>query len=117
MTVIECLTIVALFAGPAFAVWLTRQLDDRRELQQRKYDIFRTLMRTRKMPIHVDHVGALNLIEVEFIKDVQVIAAWKSYLADLSGTVPPVEEKDRHDAAIKNGTLSLQNSFQRLQNL
>ena len=101
MTLTEIITIVAVFAGPAFGVWLTRRLDDRRELQQRKYDIFRTLMRTRKMPIHYDHVGALNLIEVEFIKDENVITAWKSYLGNLSVTVPPVEEKDRYDAAIK----------------
>ena len=101
MTYTEILTIIAIVAGPAFGVWLTRWLDDRRELQQRKYDIFRTLMRTRKMPIHVDHVGALNLIEVEFIKNANVIDAWKSYLANLSVPMPPVEEKDRHDVWVK----------------
>ena len=101
MTPTEIMTIVALFAGPVFAVWLTRRLDDRRQLQQRKYDIFRTLMRTRKMPIHFDHVGALNLIEVEFIKDANVITAWKSYLANLSETAPPMEEKEKYDALVK----------------
>lgn len=106
MTPTEIVTIIAMFAGPAFGVWLTRWLDDRRELQHRKYDIFRTLMRTRKMPIHVDHVGALNLIEVEFIKDAQVILAWKSYLANLSETMPPVEAKGKHDSAIKKTGLS-----------
>lgn len=101
MTIAECLTILAILAGPAFAVWLTRYLDDRRELQHRKYDIFRTLMRTRRIPVSFDHVGALNLIEVEFIKDDKVIAAWKSYLGNLSEPVVPVEEKDRHDVWVK----------------
>lgn len=101
MTVVEIITIIALFGGPAFGAWLTRWLDDRRELQKRKYDIFRTLMRTRKMPIHIDHVSALNLVEIEFLKDEAVISSWKSYLASLSEALPPVEEKDRFDTALK----------------
>lgn len=101
MTLTEYLTIIALLAGPAIGAWLTRRLDDRRELQKRKYDIFRTLMRTRRMPIHVDHVSALNLVEVEFIKNKEIVSAWKSYLANLSEPFPPVEEKDRFDSATK----------------
>ncbi|MAZ22082.1 MAG: hypothetical protein CMN19_13185 [Roseovarius sp.] len=57
-------------------------------------DIFRTLMRTRKMPIHFDHVGALNLIEIEFAKDADVIAAWKNYLKNLSERLPADANKD-----------------------
>ena len=53
------------------------------------------------MTVHADHVGALNLIEVEFIKDTNVITAWKTYLANLSEPVVPVEEKDRHDVWVK----------------
>lgn len=101
MTTADILTIVAIFAGPAVGAWLTRRLDDRRELQKRKFDIFRALMRTRKMPLHIDHVSALNLVEVEFVKNKQVISAWKSYLTNLSEPFPPVEEKDRFDSAVK----------------
>ncbi len=39
-------------------------------------DVFRTLMRTRRTPTEPEHVGALNLIEIEFSKDHDVIAAW-----------------------------------------
>ena len=101
MTPLEVITIIALVAGPAFAAWLTRWLDDRRERQKRKFDIFRTLMRTRRMGIHVDHVSALNLVEVEFVDNKDIVAAWKAYLANLGEDLPSVEQKDRYDGAIK----------------
>jgi hypothetical protein len=44
--------------------------------------------------VDVDHVGALNLVEVEFIKSREVIAAWKAYLKNLGEPIPPVEQKD-----------------------
>tara|TARA_R110000787_G_scaffold229616_1_gene337179 strand:+ start:449 stop:895 length:447 start_codon:yes stop_codon:yes gene_type:complete len=34
-------------------------------------------MRTRRTPIWADHVGALNLVEIEFKDDEEVIDAWK----------------------------------------
>ena len=37
-------------------------------------------MRTRGTGLSPDHVYALNLIEVEFFGDSQVVDAWKSYL-------------------------------------
>lgn len=73
----------AAIAGPMIAVWITRRSDERKEVAARRADIFRTLMRTRKLPIHYEHVGALNLIEIEFAQDKQVISAWKAYLGKL----------------------------------
>jgi hypothetical protein len=101
MTLMEGLTIFAILAGPAVGAWLTRRLDNRRELQKRKFEIFRSLMRTRGMRINVDHVSALNLVEVEFIENKEIVSAWKTYLANLSEALPPVEEKDKYDAAVK----------------
>ncbi len=100
-TITDVVTVVAIVAGPAFGAWLTRFLDNRREAHKRKFDIFVTLMRTRKMPIHIDHVSALNLIEVEFVKNENIISAWKAYLANLGEPLPPVEEKQRYDSFIK----------------
>jgi hypothetical protein len=94
-------TVVAVLAGPIFAVLITRIIDDRRASKARKLDIFRTLMRTRRMPVHFEHVGALNLVEVEFIGNPQVVRAWKDYLASLGEQLPPIEEKDRYDVAVK----------------
>ena len=50
-------TIAAVFLGPIFAVLLTRYIDYRRADKARKLDIFRTLMRTRKMSLNWEHVG------------------------------------------------------------
>ena len=97
-------TIMAVVLGPVIAVLITRYLDDLRAGQARKLDIFRSLMRTRRLPLHSDHVGALNLVEVEFIDHPDVVKAWKEYLATLAtlgGQLPPIEQKGRHDAAIR----------------
>lgn len=94
-------TIVAVLLGPVLAVIVTRFIDDSRADQYRKLEIFRTLMRTRKTPIVNDHVGALNLVEVEFIKHGDVIAAWKAYLANLGEPLPPIEQKDVYETAVR----------------
>ncbi|WP_286909324.1 DUF6680 family protein [Roseovarius sp.] len=94
VTILGVATAGAALIGPALAVWITRMSDDRKEVRARRMDIFRTLMRTRKMPIHFDHVGALNLIEIEFAKDADVIAAWKNYLKNLSERLPADANKD-----------------------
>ena len=89
-------TAIAAIAGPVIAVWITRMSDDRKEIQGRRMEIFRTLMRTRKMPVHFDHVGALNLIEIEFSGDAPVIVAWKEYLKVLSDPIPPETDDVGH---------------------
>ncbi len=60
-------------------------------------DVFRTLMRTRNLTTSWDHVGALNLVEVEFAKHKDVVKAWKEYLNCLGEPFPPNEEKERQD--------------------
>ncbi|MEM9095639.1 MAG: DUF6680 family protein [Pseudomonadota bacterium] len=94
-------TIIAVLIGPVVAVIVTRIVDDRRADRALKLDLFRTLMRTRKMPIHVDHVGALNLVEIEFVKYPMVINAWKAYLANLGEKLPPSEQREKYEVAIK----------------
>ena len=98
VTILGIVTAVAAISGPAIAVWITRMSDDRKEVRTRRMDIFRTLMRTRKMPIHSDHVGALNLIEIEFVNDVQVIVAWKAYFKHLGEPWPRDASTDAQNA-------------------
>lgn len=90
-------TALAAVAGPLLAVWITRMSDERKEIAGRRMDIFRTLMRTRKMPIHYDHVGALNLIEIEFVDDAKVIAAWREYFKTLGERIPPDLNQRGHE--------------------
>ena len=91
------ITTVAIILGPIIAVLITRFIDNMRAEKERRFEIFRTLMRTREMPLNWEHVGALNLVEVEFRKHPLVIDAWKAYLEHLGIELPPIEQKQRHD--------------------
>jgi len=86
-------TIFAVFAGPLTAVLTTRWLDDKRLKQSRRTDVFRTLMRTRRMRLTPDHVQALNLVEIEFHGQQPVIDAWKAYWAHLAQRPPSAKEE------------------------
>lgn len=80
----DWIMILAVLLGPIIAVQLTRYLDNKKELKQRKLDLFRILMSTRAYNISWDHVSALNRIDIEFDnktpKEKDVLNSWKSYL-------------------------------------
>lgn len=94
MTIADWLMIAAVLLGPIIAVQLTRFLDNKKEVRERKLKVFQTLMATRAYALSWDHVEALNRIDLEFDKNNKkekpVIEAWKAYL-DLLGdkTIPP----------------------------
>ena len=73
-------TIIAIIVGPISAVFITRWLDVHRAKKDRRWDIFRNLMRYRETGggLHAEFVGALNLLEVEFRHDPEVIKEWKN---------------------------------------
>jgi hypothetical protein len=83
MTLSDWLTLLAIVLGPLFGVWLARHMQNRAFYRERRMDIFRTLMRTRRTPMYPEHVGALNLVEIEFAKDKDVIGAWRDLFAHL----------------------------------
>ena len=100
MTTVDALTIFALIAGPVIAVLITRYWDGKREANRRKLEIFRTLMRNRQERLNPEFVGALNLIEVEFHKEHEVINAWKNlfnHLCQLPTDRKEEEEEIRHE--------------------
>ena len=88
MTISDFLTIIAIFTGPIVAVQLTRHLDKKKEIRERKLQVFKTLMATRQYTISYDHVLTLNKIDLEFNgnnkNEKEVINAWKAYLDSLS---------------------------------
>jgi hypothetical protein len=88
MELSDWLTLLAIVLGPLFGVWLARHMQDRAFYRERRLDIFRTLMRTRRTPMYPEHVGALNLVEIEFAKDNEVIGAWRDLFNHL-GTEHP----------------------------
>lgn len=83
ITWFEIFTLIALIAGPVIAVIIARYMDTRRAKRERRMDIFRTLMRTRRSRLMPDHVGALNLVEIEFKDEAAVITEWKAYFEHL----------------------------------
>lgn len=104
--ILNILTIVAIIIGPIAAVRITRNLDEKREEQGRRMDVFRTLMRTRRVTLSPDHVGALNLVEIEFKDEGPVIAAWRQYFENLGERwpddlkMPEIEERTRRRAGL-----------------
>ena len=88
MTISDALVVAAVLLGPIIAVRLTRYLDNKQEIRDRKLQVFKTLMATRAYTVSWDHVVALNRIDLEFDgrdrKEKAVIYAWKAYL-DLLG--------------------------------
>jgi len=96
MTISDGLMIIAVLLGPIIAVQLTRYLDNKKEIRERKLWIFKTLMATRASTLSPHHVEALNRIDLEFdSKDKSerdVIEAWKAYLDLLGDTKIPQEQ-------------------------
>lgn len=82
-TVLGVAVVIATICGPVLAVIVTRFIDFSRLKYQRRMDVFRSLMRTRRLRLSPDHVGALNLVEVDFFDKPPIVAAWQQYHAHL----------------------------------
>jgi len=81
-------TIFAVFAGPITAVLITRKIDQMRFKKERRLDVFKTLMRTRRIALNPDHVSALNLVEVEFWGCEKVQKLYRLYWENLHKLLP-----------------------------
>ncbi|MCC1482147.1 DUF6680 family protein, partial [Roseibaca sp. Y0-43] len=94
----ELITVAAIVIGPVLAILVSRCVDSTHETRARRMDIFRTLMRTRRTPVVPEHVGALNLIEIEFAKKEKVIGSWTKLMQHLGEVHPrqPEEAIDPH---------------------
>ena len=82
--------------GPILAVALTLAFTYWRETAGVKYNrrlnVFRTLMATRRVGISPDHVKSVNLVEVDFYGCKAVEAEWKTYKNHLNDNVRPEDE-------------------------
>jgi hypothetical protein len=82
---------IAVIIGPIAAIQIQRHLDYKREKLSRKLNIFKTLMSTRETKISLEHVQALNMIDVDFRDDRKVVNAWRSYHDHLHSGDPAKE--------------------------
>lgn len=94
MMIADLATIIALVAGPVLAVYTGRWLEKERVREQQKWKILRDLMRYRSTPLSEERVGALNLIEIEFHDDKEILEAWKNVLG-FFGKPEPESEREK----------------------
>lgn len=84
----DWIMIAAVIAGPILAVWVTRFHDSRNEKRSRQLAILRSLLKTRQLRIDPEHVGALNLIDIEFYGVKPINAAYGAYIRNLGAPFP-----------------------------
>ena len=90
MDITDIIMIFAVFLGPIFAVQIQKYIEIKRESRNRKLYIFHTLMSTRATTLSQNHVTALNMIDIAFYSDKEVISSWKIYYDHLSNK--PLDE-------------------------
>ena len=103
MRIGDWINVLAILLAPLVALRVSEYLQDRKERRQRKLSVFRTLMTTRATPLRLEHVQALNMIDIVFDskreQDKAVRDAWKAYLDQLnsSATTPGwMERREDH---------------------
>lgn len=87
MNISDFLMILAVLLSPFLAVFAQRKIDLAREKRNHRLWIFRTLMATRGNRLALEHVQALNSIELFFDnpqKDKNIVEKWNEYLDHFS---------------------------------
>lgn len=85
LKLVDYLTIAALILGPILAVQVQKFIDRTKEAKSRRLWVFKTLMATRHATLSIDHVAALNRIDLEFDdkRFHNVLEAWRQYFDNL----------------------------------
>jgi hypothetical protein len=93
MKLTDILTIVAILIGPIAALMIQRFLDQTRETNRRKKELFRIIWATRGFPARLQnrHVDSLNMVGLDFADESKVVTTWKEYLDMLNSTEPSDE--------------------------
>ncbi len=87
MSLSDILMVLAVLLSPFLAVFAQRRIDISREKRGHRLWIFRTLMATRGNRISLEHVQALNSIELVFDhpkRDKFIVEKWNEYLDHFS---------------------------------
>ena len=100
-------TIIAIITGPVAAVLITRWLDRKHDKRRRQNEVLMSLMRTRGARLSAEHVGALNIIQLEFHGRQSILAAYQRYIEHLGFPLPPVAEQQAFFAQREDRFLEL----------
>lgn len=73
-------TFLAILFSPTIAVQVTERLNEKKRMVKRKLDIYRSLMKTRNTPFDAEHVYAINMIEVEFYNEQEIVKKLVDYI-------------------------------------
>jgi len=100
-TISDVIMILAVLLAPVIAVQVDKYLERKRSKDERRLNIFKTLMATRGRIIDPRHVEALNMIDLEFVGEKAVTDSWKAYLDHLTNipTYPTGEGKSDEEKA------------------
>jgi hypothetical protein len=100
MTASDWAIVTATLVGPILAVQAQKWIERRQEASNRKAWVFNTLMATRGNRLTVEHVRALNMIDLAFYGPARggtarrskaeqaVLDSWREYLDHLSTELP-----------------------------
>ena len=76
--------VFATLVAPVLAIWASEWRQQRRQGQEQKEWVFRTLMTTRSARLDPNHIQALNHIVFSFSGNIEIIDAWGLYFAHLN---------------------------------
>lgn len=115
MTISDGIMILAVLLAPLLAVQVQKWIERLQESRRRKHALFQALMATRTARVSIDHVHALNAIDLEFYgrrflgmrwtseRENAVVNAWHKYrdaLGDPDNFRDDVGLRRREDAFI-----------------
>ena len=75
--------ILSVILAPIIAVWVGQKLQDKAQKRADKISIFKTLMTSRVYGWTTESVNALNIVEVVFADNDEVIHLWRQYYEKL----------------------------------
>lgn len=91
----DVINIISIIVSPIIAVIVGQILQNNSKKRAEKLEIFKTLMVSRGLGWSVESVRALNVIEVVFGDDKNVLNQWKIYYDRLCVENPNETEWDR----------------------
>jgi hypothetical protein len=94
MTISDWIVVAAIILAPLLAIQVQKFIENYKEARGRKQKIFKTLMATRTTPLSPAHVEALNMIDIEFYKDKNVVDAWKELLDNFANYPQNINSED-----------------------
>lgn len=79
VSIMEWINIIAIITGPIIAIFISQKLQERNKKREDKVQIFKILMTSRIYGWSNESVYALNIIDIVFSDEQEVIDKWHMY--------------------------------------